>query len=60
MGLVASCVLVSAVDEVRRFNDQKAWANDGALALTIDQSGAVRQLGRIDRDGRGEVRRVLL
>ncbi|MDC8450950.1 MAG: transposase [Nitrospira sp.] len=33
---------------------------DEALAPTIYQSGAVRQLGRINRDGRQEVRRVLL
>jgi transposase len=60
IGPVASRVLVSALDEARRFDDQKAVANYGALAPTIDQSGAVRQLGRINRDGRGEVRRVLL
>jgi transposase len=59
-GPVASRVLVSAVDEARRFDDQKAVAKYGALAPTIYQSGAVRQLGRINRDGRGEVRRVLL
>jgi transposase len=60
LGPVASRVLVSAVDEARRFDDQKAVANYGALAPTIYQSGEVRQLGRINRDGRGEVRRVLL
>ena len=60
LGPMASRVLVSAVDDARRFDDQKAVANYGALAPTIYQSGAVRQLGRINRDGRGEVRRVLL
>jgi transposase len=60
IGPVASRVLVSAVDEARRFDDQKAVANYGALAPTIAQSGTVRQLGRINRDGRQEVRRVLL
>jgi transposase len=60
IGPVAARVLVSAVDDARRFDDQKAVANYGALAPTIYQSGAVRQLGRINRDGRGEVRRVLL
>jgi transposase len=60
IGRVASRVLVSAVDEARRFDDQKAVANYGALAPTIYQSGEVRQLGRINRDGRGEVRQVLL
>lgn len=60
IGPMASRVVLSAVDEARRFDDQKAVANYGALAPTIYQSGAVRQLGRINRDGRGEVRRVLL
>jgi transposase len=60
LGAVSARVVVSAVDEVQRFDDQKAVANYGALAPTIYQSGTVRQLGRINRDGRGEVRRVLL
>lgn len=60
IGPLAARVLVSALDEARRFDDSKAVANYGALAPTIYQSGAVRQLGRINRDGRGEVRRVLL
>jgi len=60
IGPVASRVLVSAVDEARRFDDQKAVANDGALAPTIAQRGTVRQLGRLHREGRPEGRRVLL
>jgi transposase len=60
LGPLASRVVLSAVDEVQRFDDQKAVANYGALAPTIYQSGAVRHLGRINRDGRQEVRRVLL
>jgi transposase len=61
IGPLAAGVLVSALDEVSRFDNQKAVANyGGALAPTIYQSGDVRQLGRINRDGRGEVRRVLL
>lgn len=60
LGPVSARVVVSAVDEARRFDDQKAVANYGALAPTIYQSGAVRQVGRINRDGRGEIRRVLL
>jgi len=60
LGPLASRVVLSAVDEARRFDDQKAVANYGALAPTIYQSGTVRQLGRINCDGRGEVRRVLL
>lgn len=57
---LASRVVLSAVDEAQRFDDQKAVANYGALAPTMYQSGAVRHLGRINRDGRQEVRRVLL
>jgi len=60
IGPLSSRVLLSALDDARRFDDQKAVANYGALAPTIYQSGTVRQLGRINRDGRGEVRRVLL
>lgn len=60
IGPLDAWVVVSAVDAARRFNDQTAVANYRALALTIYQSGEVRQLGRINRDGRGEVRRVLL
>lgn len=60
IGPLAARVLVSALDDARRFDDQKAVANYGALAPTIYQSGEVRHLGRINRDGRGEVRRVLL
>lgn len=60
IGPLSARVLLSALDDARRLDDQKAVANYGALAPTIYQSGAVRQLGRINRDGRGEVRRVLL
>jgi len=60
IGPLAARVLVGALDDADRFDDEKAVANYGALAPTIYQSGAVRQLGRINRDGRLEVRRVLL
>jgi transposase len=53
IGPLAARVWVSALDEVQRFEDSKAVANDGALAPTIYQSGALRQVGRINRDGRG-------
>ena len=43
MGPLAARVLVSALDEAQRCEDSKAVANDGALAPTIDQRGAVRQ-----------------
>jgi transposase len=60
LGPLSARVLVGALDEVRRFENQKAVAHYGALTPTIYQSGNVRQLGRINRDGRLEVRRVLL
>ncbi len=60
LGPLSARVLVGALDEARRFDNQKTVANDGALTPTIPQSGEVRQLGRINRDGRLEVRRVRL
>ncbi len=42
IGPLAARVLVSVLDEARRFDDQKAVAHDGALAPTIyQQSGTV-------------------
>lgn len=60
IGELSSRVLVGALDDVSRFDDKKAVANYGALTPTIYQSGSVTRLGRINRDGRQEVRRVLL
>jgi transposase len=60
IGKLTARVLVSAIDEAKRFDGQKEVANYGALTPRIYQSGEVTQLGRINRDGRQEVRRVLL
>lgn len=60
IGKLTSRVLVSAIDDVKRFDGAKEVANYGALTPRIYQSGDVKQLGRINRDGRHEVRRVLL
>lgn len=60
IGPLTARVLVGALDEAHRFDDKKAVANYGALTPTIYQSGGVTQLGPINRDGRLEVRRVLL
>lgn len=60
IGKLTSRVLVSAIDDVKRFDGAKEVANYGALTPRIYQSGDVKQLGRISRDGRHEVRRVLL
>lgn len=60
IGPFTARVLLSAIDEAKRFDDKKAVAKYGALSPTIYQSGSVTHLGRINRDGRQEVRRVLL
>lgn len=60
IGGLSSRVIVSAVDDVRRFNSKKSLSKYGALTPRIYQSGGVTHLGRINRDGRHELRRVLL
>jgi len=60
IGELSSRVIVGAVDRVDRFTGKKQIAKYGALAPRIYQSGGVIHLGRISRDGRHEVRRVLL
>ena len=60
IGKLTSRVIVGAVDEVNRFDSKKCMAKYGALTPRIYQSGSVTRLGRISRDGRHEIRRVLL
>lgn len=60
IGKIASRVLVGALDEAGRFDNKRCVANYGGLAPTIYQSGDTTNLGRINRDGRHEVRKVLL
>jgi transposase len=60
IGKLSSRTLVSAMDDASRFDNRKAIANYGALTPTIYQSGEIIQMGRINRDGRHEVRRVML
>lgn len=60
LGKLSARVIVSALDEAVRFTNKKAVAKYGGLAPRIYQSGGVTHLGRINRDGRMEVRRVLL
>jgi transposase len=60
IGKLSSRVLVSALDSAERFENKKAAAKYGALTPTIYQSGNVIHLGHINRNGRQEVRRVLL
>lgn len=60
IGKIASRVLVGALGDAGRFDNKKCVANYGGLAPTIYQSGNVTNMGRINRDGRQEVRKVLL
>jgi transposase len=60
IGGLSSRVIISAIDTADRFDSKKGIAKYGALTPRIYQSGGVTHLGRINRDGRHEVRRVLL
>lgn len=60
IGQLTSRVIIGAVDEITRFDSKKCLAKYGALTPRIYQSGNVTRLGRISRDGRHEIRRVLL
>ncbi len=60
IGKLTSRVIVGAVDDIARFDSKKCLAKYGALTPRIYQSGNVTRLGRISRDGRHEIRRVLL
>jgi hypothetical protein len=58
MGPLAARGWMRALDPASRVEDQQAAAHDGALAPTSSQSGTVRHLGRLHREGRPEGRRV--
>lgn len=60
IGPMAARVLLSAIDNAHRFDNKKCVAKYGALTPRIYQSGSVTQMGRINNDGRRELRRVLL
>jgi transposase len=60
IGGLTSRVLVSAIDDVKRFDGKKSVSKYGGLTPRIYQSGGVTHLGRINRDGRMEMRKVLL
>lgn len=60
IGKLTSRTVVSALDDVGRFGNKKAVASYGALSPTVHQSGDEMRMGRINRNGRHEVRRVLL
>jgi len=60
IGMLSAMTVVSALDDAKRFDNRKCVANYGALTPTIFQTGNEVHLGRINRDGRQEVRRVML
>jgi transposase len=60
IGALSARVVLGALDDARRFDNKKCAAKYGALTPSIYQSGELVHLGRINRDGRHEVRRVLL
>ena len=60
IGGLTSRVLVSAIDDAKRFDNKKCVSKYGGLSPRIYQSGGVTHLGRINRDGRMEMRKVLL
>jgi transposase len=60
IGLLGSRVLLGGLDNAERFDNKKAAAKYGALTPTVYQSGNVTHHGRICRDGRHEIRKVLL
>ena len=60
IGGLTSRVLVSAIDDAKRFDSKKSVSKYGGLTPRIYQSGGVTHLGRINRDGRMEMRKVLL
>jgi transposase len=60
IGKLSSRILFAALVTAERFDNSKCVANYGALTPTIHQSGDTKHLGKINRDGRGEVRRAML
>jgi len=60
IGKISSRVIVSAIDDAKRFDSKKCVAKYTSLTPRIYQSGNVVHMGRIDYNGRREVRKVLL
>lgn len=60
IGKLSSRILFAAIIDESRFDNSKCLANYGALTPTIYQSGGMENLGNINRDGRGEIRRAML
>ena len=60
IGKLSARVIVSAIDDVKRFDNKKSVARYSALTPSIYQSVDVTNMGKINRDGRLEVRRAML
>lgn len=60
IGKLGSRILLGAIDNAKRFDNKKCIANYGALTPTIYQSGSTENRGKINRDGRHEMRKLLL
>jgi transposase len=60
IGKLSARILFAAIIDEKRFDNSKCIANYGALTPTIYQSGDVVNMGKINRDGRSEVRRAML
>jgi transposase len=60
IGGLTSRVLISAIDDAKWFDNKKCVSKYGGLTPRIYQSGGLTHLGRINRDGRMEMRGVLL
>lgn len=60
IGKLSSRILFAALVNAERFDNSKCVANYGGLTPTIYQSGGTEHLGKINRDGRSEIRRAML
>ena len=60
IGKLSARILYAALIDESRFDNSKCVANYGALTPTIHQSGDTLHMGKINRDGRSEVRRAML
>ena len=60
IGKLSSRIVFAALVTAERFDNAKCAAYYSALTPTIYQSGGVENMGKINRDGRGEVRRAML
>jgi transposase len=60
IGIHSATALVSAVDDIRRFQSGKHLASYCGLAPSVRNSGERQMSGHINRQGRSEVRRTIV